>query len=471
MDDDLFVIPVVLCGGNGSRLWPLSSHDKPKQFISLPGTKCTLLQNTLLRLKEFDYLAPPILVVQQRFLEEAKEQIREINAQVTQIIAESEANGTAFAISLAISWLKQRYQSDKGLVLIMPVDHHLENSSVLFEKIEGIARHGLNKIITFGVAPQRIECEYGYLQVNDDATADDFQKVTKFIEKPTLIDLHDMMKSTFFYWNSGIFLSSIETFSMAFQAIYDELRYVAEQALCEAIEYDGVTNIGIVSLNDKRSIDYMIIEKADNIYMQFLDTKWHDIGHLHSAWELSDKDQYGNFSSGNTVLMDTQNSYIVADHKPTAVIGLNDVVVINTEEAMLVADKSCSNHVKSLYNKFNYSAKVKENRPWGNFDEIAKGSNFAVKKIKIAPSQRTSLQLHKHRSEYLVAIEGSAYVVIGNESYILKPGDGVYIPSNTPHRIANNGLSELFIIEVQTGGLISEDDIVRIQDDYGRSCN
>jgi len=516
MCEDSSITPVILCGGEGSRLWPLSSQIKPKQFISLPGRHHTFLQDTLMRIKEANCFNPPILVIQKSFITYVEEQLKQINMDVASIIMEPHLNGTAFASSLAAFFINKKNNStvDNELLLIMPIDHYIKDATKLFNDIRAIASNSKDHITIFGVTAKKKESNYGYIQVKENPRFIKKQKIIKFIEKPKIEEIDELSDEKFYYWNSGIVLSGVSNFLNELKKFSIEIYNEAQDATDNFNEMDKKIYIFPKILSQKTSVDEVILENSDNVFMCFADIEWYDIGSLQSAWEISEKDSMGNFSNGNTFLMDTLNSYVISNHKPIAVIGLKDVLVVNTNEAILVACKSDNINIKKMYYHYNanYSDSVSEffyqenfseikeeaqdylfpknegdsnsnindvelsrnlskkkfHKPWGYFYDIQRKKNFAIKKLNISPFQRTSLQLHKNRSEYLVVIDGSASITVDCENYILERGDDIYIPCNTIHRIANNGKDDLFIIEVQSGDIISENDIVRINDDYGR---
>jgi mannose-1-phosphate guanylyltransferase/mannose-6-phosphate isomerase len=481
------IIPVILCGGQGTRLWPLSSHQKPKQFMNFPGSNYSLLQNTMMRLKNLDHFEKPILVTHQSFLKYLETQCQECEIDINAIIAESEYNGTSFAGAVAAFLVKKIYNED-ALILILPTDHYIEDHDNFFSDIYQAALEQNDRHMTiFGIKPNKIDSNYGYITVEKDPSFIKQQKVKKFIEKPRELKIKEMMQDGLCYWNSGIFLCSAHFFLSEMKIFAPEIYKQSKLSMDKAYDKELKIFLPPISLQDKRSIDQSIIEQSNSVYMRLLNIDWRDLGNFHSAWEVSEKDTYGNFSFGDVFLMDTQDSYIVSEQKPATVIGLQNILVVNTEEAILIADKSNSNSaISKMYHKFKDIKESKsitnklinkvciqngeeahQYRPWGHFYFIENTANYAVKKLTICHSHRTSLQFHHNRCEYIIVLSGIGSIVIDDKEIELKPGVTTKIMQKQKHRIINSGNSDLVIIEVQTG-LISEEDIVRLEDDYNR---
>ena len=458
------IIPVILCGGLGSRLWPLSQPNKPKQFVSLPGMDFTLLQNTLLRIQESEML-PPIIIVQEEFAAYVEKQANQIDVKIGQIILEPRSNGTAFAAILTALFISEHYGAQSNF-LIMPVDHYLENGKDLLEKIVSLQSEVEYNPIIFGIKPDRYEPGYGYVSVDDNSYHSGLYRVKDFFEKPSYEEIADIIYTKECYWNSGMFFFNVGQFLDSIIELDPSIYKSALSCYSNTIFIDNKCYLADVILEEPKSIDEAIIKKLRNVNMSVIKMGWHDIGQFHKVWEVSNRDIDGNFSSGNNFLMDTQDSYIVGNHKPTAVIGLKDIMVVHTEEALLIANKNAGLKISSIYNQCH--SKDGYYRPWGGYSNIEKGDNFLIKKLNVMPFQRTSLQRHEKRSEHWIVVDGIASVRIGDEEKTLKSGESAYIPINTVHRISNDHDRNLLMVEVQIGSELSEDDIVRSDDDYGR---
>ncbi len=437
--------PVILAGGTGSRLWPKSRAALPKQFLSLTSNK-TMIQDTVLRLNGIESLPPSIICNEEhRFL--VAEQMRQINVVNSDILLEPVGRNTAPAIALAA--FQACEDGDDPVLLVLAADHLIKDSNTFRTKINIKAGNKLN--IGFDVS--------------------------EFVEKPDMPTAAKYVSSGEYFWNSGMFMFKASVFLRALETHAPDIYSVCEKAI-EKTEKDlDFVRIDkdIFSSCPSDSIDYAVMEKTSEAAMVTLDAGWSDVGSWSSLWETGEKDANGNVSVGDTLLEGTTNSYVNAEHSLVAVIGLEDVVVVETKDAVMVANKKDAEHIKTVVNRlkaekrpeFEFHREVF--RPWGSYDSIDNGERFKVKRITVKPGEKLSVQMHHHRAEHWVVVSGTANVTIGEETQMLTENESVYIPIGAVHALENPGKISLELIEVQSGAYLGEDDIVRFSDRYGRS--
>jgi len=462
--------PVILAGGTGSRLWPLSRELYPKQLIKLIGTR-SLLQETLLRIRELPDTLPPIVVVgeEHRFL--AKSQIEALD-EVSQyhLLLEPVGRNTAAAVCGAAVYAKQH--SDEGTVLlVLPADHLITATNAFAAAVvEACVLAEAGNLTTFGIVPERPETGYGYIARGEGST------VSTFVEKPDQSTAEEYVASGRYLWNSGMFAFSIETFL----AELDEHDPVIVKSMTESVtagEQDGTfyrfDKIAMESCPSE-SIDYALMEKTTRAAVVEADIGWSDIGSWRALWELADKDAHGNVVTGDVIMEDVENSLIRAGSTLVAAVGLRDTMVVETADAVLVAPTSRSQDVKKIVEKLKQQGRDEFHihktvyRPWGSYTNLEVGDRFQIKRITVDPGARLSLQMHHHRHEHWVVVRGRAEVTRGEDVIMLDENQSTHITSGEKHRLANPGTIPLELIEVQIGSYLGEDDIVRYDDEYGR---
>ncbi len=472
------VIPVILCGGKGTRLWPLSRKSFPKQFLALSSSnENSLLQNTQKRLKGIENLIEPILICnrENRFI--VAEQMREIKINPISIILEPFGRNTAPAILLAA--LKSLEISDNPHLLILSADHQIHDEKKFRDLIEiGISYSEKDKLVTFGVIPRSPEIGYGYIKSEKPFKIDNMEglNISKFVEKPNLETAKKLIKDKCFTWNSGIFLFKAKT-------IINEIKNLNPKIyeICKKTFDSSVMDLDFQRLDEKLfescpniSIDIAVMEKTNKGIVLPLDAQWSDIGSWKSVWENSKKDNKGNVNKGNIFTQNTENCYLHSENKLLVSLGIKDLVVIDTDDATLVADKNQSENIKDIVNELQMKNIKEANshkkgfRPWGYFVSILEDTNWKVKIIHVNPGGKLSLQMHHHRAEHWVVVKGTAEVEVNGNKLTLIENESTYIPLGSKHRLSNFGKTPLELIEVQSGSYVGEDDIVRFEDLYGR---
>ncbi|MNJ21919.1 Alginate biosynthesis protein AlgA [compost metagenome] len=468
------MIPVVLSGGSGSRLWPLSRAMHPKQFLTLSGDQ-SLFQTTLSRLVGLqDGPLTPIVVSNEehRFL--VAEQCRALGITPQAILLEPIGRNTAPAIAAAV--VKSLASGKDDLLLVLPADHvfdDLDALQVAFEKGTPAARDG--QIVTFGIVPNKAETGYGYIRVADKSN--DIQAVQAFVEKPDLTTAKQYLADGRYYWNSGMFLFQASTMLAELREHAPQVLAAVEAALSNAKEDMDFTRLDAVAFSgaENISIDYAVMERSNHVSVVPLDAGWNDVGSWSAVWEIADKDAQGNASRGDVMLEATHNAYVHAEHRMVSVLGLDDVIVVETADAVMVAAKDKAQDVKLLVDRIKLSARTeatnhrKVYRPWGAYDSIDNGPRYQVKRITVAPGQKLSVQMHHHRAEHWIVVTGTAKVSLGEKDLLLTENQSTYIPVGVVHALENPGKIPLEMIEVQSGAYLGEDDIVRFEDRYGRS--
>lgn len=466
------ITPVVLAGGTGSRLWPLSRQMNPKQFLKLCGDE-TLLQQTLARFNGLDVTAPVIICNDEhRFL--VAEQLREVGVTNASILLEPVGRNTAPAIALAA--LSVRQKGEDPLLLVLAADHYIEREEAFREAVaKATSLADRNKLVTFGIVPKHAETGYGYIQRGDNL--DDIgYEVARFVEKPDALTAEQYLASGDYYWNSGMFMIKASVYLQALEEFQPEILKACEKALER-----GETDLDFVRVEAKafaecpdNSIDYAIMEKTDAAAVAPLDAGWSDIGSWAALWEIGDKDENGNVSKGDVLAQNTTNCFIQADHKLVATVGVDSLVVVETKDAVLVVHKDKVQDVKKAVNAIKNDGRHEHMnhrevyRPWGVFDSVDNGKRYQVKRITVNPRAKLSVQLHHHRAEHWIVVSGTARVTNGEEQFLVTENQSTYIPIGQVHCLENPGVIPLELIEVQSGSYLGEDDIVRLKDQYGR---
>lgn len=464
--------PVILAGGTGSRLWPKSRAALPKQFLALTSDK-TMIQETVQRLNGLDALPPSIICNEEhRFL--VAEQMRQINIDNSDILLEPVGRNTAPAIALAA--LHAAANGEDPTLLVLAADHLIQDSATFQAQIKQaqvLAEQG--KLVTFGIVPTQPHTGYGYIKAGA-AMGNGFE-VSQFVEKPDMDTATQYVNSGEYFWNSGMFMFKASVFLKALETHAPEMFAVCTKAIAQTekdLDFIRVSE-EIFATCPSDSIDYAVMEKTSDAAMVTLDAGWSDVGSWSSLWETGNKDDNGNVTIGDTLLESTNNSYVNAEDCLVSVIGLDDVVVVQTKDAVMVANKKNSEQIKTVVNhlkkhkrpEFEFHREVF--RPWGSYDSIDEGGRFKVKRITVKPGEKLSVQMHHHRAEHWVVVSGTANVTVNDDTTMLTENESIYIPIGAVHALENPGKIPLELIEVQSGAYLGEDDIVRFSDRYGRS--
>jgi mannose-1-phosphate guanylyltransferase len=465
------ILPIILSGGSGTRLWPLSRSQFPKQFLNLINST-SLFQDTLLRLPK-ESSAPVIICNEEhRFI--VAEQLRQIDFNNSGIILEPIGKNTAPAIALSAINLLNKDQDP--ILLILSTDHIIEDKKLFFEAIDIAKTHAeKGMIVSLGIKPHSPETSYGYIEVNKKDIGNFFE-IKSFKEKPNEDLAVEYLNSGNYFWNSGIFLFKASSYIEELSKFEPEIFKICSKA-CQNIHLDS----DFVRVNNKefikcpsKSIDHSIMEKTKKGVVVPIESIWSDVGSWNSLWEAKSKDSANNVSEGDVILNKVKNSYIFSKDRLVSVSGVSDLIIIDTQDAILISDKKNSKNVKDLVvklGKLNRNETVnhrKVYRPWGYFDSVDKGEGFQVKRICVNPGGKLSLQKHEHRAEHWIVVKGIASITCEKKVFKLKENQSTYISRNAIHRLENNQSIPLEIIEVQTGNYIGEDDIIRIEDEYKR---
>jgi len=469
----MMIIPVILSGGSGTRLWPLSRKQYPKQYLPLVGDN-TMLQETILRLSGLDNLADPIIIcnADHRFL--VAEQCQQIDIQDPTILLEPVGRNTAPAIAAAA--LQSLKKTDDAVLLVLSADHVIQDVEVFHAAINIASQQAQDgKLATFGIVPTDANTGYGYIKSSADSN-DGAHKVEEFVEKPDLETAQTYLEQGNYLWNSGMFMFKPAT-------LIDELTTHSPDIVTSV--NDAVNNaaqdLDFIRLDKQAfesspsdSIDYALMEKSSNVVVVPLDAQWNDIGAWSALHDIGTKDANGNVIKGDVIAQDTTNTYINANHHMVATIGVDNLIIVDTADATFIATQDKAQEVKSIVESLQAKGRDegvmhrKVFRPWGWYDSIESGKHFQVKRLHVNPGAKLSLQMHHKRAEHWVVVSGIATVINGEDVLTLKEGDSTYIPIGTTHGLENKTNEQLEIIEVQSGTYLGEDDIVRFEDIYGR---
>lgn len=473
------MIPVILSGGSGTRLWPLSRLKKPKQFLALTNDK-SLLQNTLLRLKGLPDLAAPIVVCNEAHRFMVAEQLRELSMPCASIMLEPVGRNTAPAIALAALQALQLQQDP--LILVLAADHVIKDIPAFHQAVlQAIPAAEAGKLVTFGIVPTSAHTGYGYISRSAEPLAafapEPIYQVTEFKEKPAAALAEHYLQSGRYCWNSGMFLFKASSVLAELRQFAPDIVAACEQAMAKAntdLDFVRVDSTSFAS-SPSDSIDYALMEKSINSVMVPLDAGWSDIGSWDALWDIMAKDASGNACRGDVLLEETSDSYINAEEKLVVVIGLNDVIVVETKDAVLVASKQAIAQVKNIVAKLQKYGRSEVElhrevfRPWGKYDSVDQGNRYQVKHITVKPGAKLSVQKHHHRAEHWVVVSGTALVRNGDSEFMVTENESTFIPIGVVHSLENPGKIPLELIEVQSGSYLGEDDIIRFEDKYGRN--
>ncbi|HTP39490.1 MAG TPA: mannose-1-phosphate guanylyltransferase/mannose-6-phosphate isomerase [Steroidobacteraceae bacterium] len=466
------MVPVILSGGAGTRLWPLSRELYPKQLLALVG-KRTMLQDTVRRLAGLE-ASPPVVVCNEahRFL--VAEQLRAIDCAPRAIVLEPAGRNTAPAIALAAHAALSADEGD-ALLLVLPADHVIRDVEAFQRAVTvGLAAARAGQLVTFGIVPRVPETGYGYIRRGAAETA--AFRIAEFVEKPDAKRAARFIGSGEYYWNSGMFLFRARRYLEELEKFAPDIAAVCREAFAGAQRDLDFTRIAADAFANCRSesIDYAVMEKTDAAVVVPLDAGWSDVGSFSALHEASAQDADGNVVQGDVLAMDTTGSYLHSGSRLVTAVGLKDFVVVETKDAVLVAPRSRVQDVKALVarlkaeGRYEHSLHREVFRPWGSYDSIDNGDRFQVKRLMVRPGGVLSLQMHHHRAEHWVVVSGTARITRGEETFLLEENQSTYIPVGVRHRIENPGRIPLHIVEVQSGSYLGEDDIVRFEDRYGR---
>ena len=469
------LVPVILSGGDGTRLWPVSRKSFPKQFIRLVDPNYSLLQTTSKRLETLSIEQSGCIVVtnnEHRFL--VGNQLAEVNADVNKIILEPFGRNTAPAIALAA--FEALKISNKAKLLVQKADHIIPNSDYFCDLIL-TAFNSNQPLVTFGIVPTRPETGYGYIEVGSNIQSSDIYSVKKFIEKPTSEKAKEYIRRDNHLWNSGIFLLDAKTYLDELKYFAPEVFKVCELAIKNSIEDQDFVRIKEESFNacPNISIDYAVMEHSKNVSVIPFNSKWLDLGAWDSVLEEIPTDENGNAVLGDAITLNTFNTLVRSESRLVATLGVKDLLITETPDVVLVCRKNSSQDIKLLVEMLrNQDRKEADEhvlcyRPWGSYQSIIIGEHFQVKKIIVKPQKSLSLQFHKYRSEHWVVVKGTADVINGEKNFILPEGHSTFIPSGVKHRLTNARKTDLIIVEVQIGSYLGEDDITRLKDNFGRT--
>lgn len=463
------ICAVIMAGGSGTRLWPLSRAAHPKQFLSLHG-KSTMLQETVNRLDGLDISSSTIICNEEhRFF--VAEQLREIN-KLGSIILEPVGKNTAPAIALAAF----RSIKEDPLLLVLAADHVIQDNAG-FEKAvsSAITLAESGKLVTFGIVPNEAHTGYGYIKRGKGCGAG--FNVDMFVEKPPLDLAQEYIASAEYYWNSGMFLFKASRYLEELQKFRPDIYHA-----CKASLDNTEADLDFLRINKENfeacpseSVDYAVMEKTEEAIVVPMDAGWSDIGSWSSLWDVSKKDENGNSSHGDTLLHDSNNSFIRSDGKLVAAVGIDDLVIIDTKDALLVAHRDAVEDVKLIVQQLKskshteWESHREVHRPWGKYDSVDNGAGYQVKRITVKPGAKLSVQKHNHRAEHWVVVSGCARVTNGDNTFLLSENESTFIPLGVIHSLENPGSVALELIEVQSGSYLGEDDIVRFEDIYGRN--
>ena len=485
----MIIQPVILCGGTGSRLWPLSREQYPKQLLKLNGEH-TMLQATALRLNGLPTegsingtrLAQPILVGNEEYRFLIAQQLREVGIASATLILEPCGRNTAPALTLAA--LAAVASGADPVLVVMPADHVIQDEAAFHQAVgAGAALAAQGKLVTFGIQPTMPETGYGYIRLGE-ALGEGASLVARFVEKPDLATAEAYLASGQYLWNGGIFAFRASVWLAKMEQCRPDIA-----AACRAAIEGGQQDADFLRPDKTAfaacpsdSIDYAVLERlasettnSGEVAVVPLAARWSDVGAWSALWEIGDKDADGNVLMGDVLTVDTKNTLALSGDRLIACVGLEDVIVVETPDAILVAHKDKIQQVKEVVARLNKEGRSESHahrkvyRPWGWYDSIDFGERFQVKRIVVTPGASLSLQMHHHRAEHWIVVSGTAKVTRGEETFLVSENESTYIPLGTTHRLENPGKLPLEMIEVQSGSYLGEDDIVRFQDNYGRT--
>nr|MBP7370936.1 mannose-1-phosphate guanylyltransferase/mannose-6-phosphate isomerase [Arenimonas sp.] len=463
------ITPVILSGGSGTRLWPLSREAHPKQFLPLVGEH-SLLQATALRLQGLNASAPIIVANEShRFL--VAEQLQQLGIKASALLLEPVGRNTAPAIAVA-AYQAMIYDAD-AVLLVMPSDHAIADTKGFQAAVaQALPKADQGGVITFGIVPEAPETGFGYIKAE---AGEGVRAIACFVEKPNAETAAEYVASGDYFWNSGMFLFKASRYLEELALKHPEMLRLAKLALDKA-----QTDVDFIRLDQSAfsemvsdSIDYAVMENTRHGYILPIAVGWNDVGSWQALWQISEQDGHGNAHQGDVLALDCQNTLAIGEKRLIALLGINDIVVVDTDDALLVAHKDRVQEVKNIVAELKKTDRSQATwhrkvfRPWGNYDSVDSGPRFQVKRIVVKPGARLSLQMHHHRAEHWIVVSGTARVTCDDKVFMLSENQSTYIPLGSTHRLENPGNIPLELIEVQSGSYLGEDDIVRFDDVYG----
>lgn len=469
------ILPIIMAGGAGTRLWPISRLKYPKQFVSFEGNGQTLLQSTIRRLDGLDIETPLVICNEEhRFL--AAEQLRAIGLDNCRILLEPVGRNTAPAITLAALDSNNLSASEDIVLLVLAADHFIPNIAEFHRCVnqaKPLADAG--KLVTFGVVPLRAETGYGYIETG--APLEGGFLINRFVEKPDADTAQSYLDSGRFLWNSGMFMFKASRYLQELERFAPEMVSACQAALADAQEDLTFVRVDKAAFEGcpSDSIDYAVMEKTDDAVVVPMDAGWSDLGSWSALWDVSAKDSAGNAVQGDAIMYDSIGTYVHSSDRLIATVGVKDLVIVETKDAVLVASKDRVQDVKKVVERLKADERDEHHnhrevyRPWGMYDSVDNGTRYQVKRITVKPGAKLSVQMHHHRAEHWIVVSGTAQISNGDKTYLLTENQSTYIPVGQVHALENPGKIPLELIEVQSGSYLGEDDIVRFEDRYGRA--
>jgi len=473
------LIPVIMCGGSGTRLWPLSRAQFPKQFLPLVNDT-SMLQDTLARLPS-QHQAPVFICNEDhRFL--VAEQVKQVQCDNATILLEPKGRNTAPAVALAA--LNALTDSEDALLLVLAADHVIKDTEKFHQAVSvATVAASQGKLVTFGIVPTHAETGYGYIKKGkkqekqqDHQVENDTYQVAKFVEKPNAETAQGYLDSGDYLWNSGMFLFKASRYLKELEKFRPDILSACRASMAKAekdLDFTRPDREAFLHCADE-SIDYAVMEKTEDGVVVPLDAGWSDVGSYSALWEVCQQDEHHNVIKGDVIAHDTSNSYIHSENKLIATLGVDNLVIIDTPDAVLIANKDKVQNVKDIVNELKAKQRTESTihrevyRPWGKYDSVDNGERFQVKRITVNPGAKLSVQMHHHRAEHWIIVSGTAKITLDEKTFLLSENQSTYIPIGVVHALENPGKLPLEMIEVQSGSYLGEDDIVRFEDRYGR---
>lgn len=473
------IVPVILAGGSGTRLWPLSRQSYPKQFLNLIDDQYSMLQLTIKRLDDLQLnIADPIVICNESHRFIVAEHLRQIGLDNVSIILEPCAKNTAPAIALAAFQAKELYPETNVSLLVLAADHYIPDITLFHQSIQNsysYAKKGY--LVVFGVSPTEAHTGYGYIECGGELSGDDVYQLKNFVEKPDKSTAEKYLLSNRYLWNSGMFIFNTDVILNELKSFRLDIHQACEKAwACKRKDFDFIRiNEDAFKECPNDSIDYAVMEKTKLGVVLSLDAGWSDLGTWSSLWKMNIKDNSDNVVVGDVLIEESHNNYIHSTSRLITTLGVDHLIVIETKDAILIAHQNKSEELKKIVSRLKSEQRIELQqhreviRPWGKYDCLDIGDRYQVKRITVNPKAKLSLQLHHHRAEHWVVVKGTAKVIKGHEEYYVFENESTFIPLGTVHSLENSGCIPLELIEIQSGGYLGEDDIVRLKDDYGRA--